>query len=230
MTPRLNANPRTNYLMPMPAASSSKPSTKHQRGHLSRVVIAKAGLAVAREEGVHNLTMKRLAAELSVTPMAIYRHFEDKSDLIDAVLDRYVQESDICNHRVPAAKWAEWLYKTYTNMYHGLQSMPSVYPYLSTASRFGPGASEVVERTLETLQQAGFSVQRAMQAANALNGFVIGCAIMDSAFFSNMKGLDASSIKGPDAEHQNAPEPGLQTGLGLIISALKHEHKNIKTN
>ena len=194
---------------------------KHQRGHLSRTIIARAGLNVARQEGVENLTMKRLAEELSVTPMAIYRHFEDKSDLIDAVLDEFVQQNDICNHEIPIEDWANWLHKTFSNMYEGLQSMPSVYPYLSSASRFGPGATKVVETTLSVLQSAGFSLQRATAAVNALNGFVIGCAIMDNAFYENIQN-DESLL---EQVAELGIEPGLETGLKLIISALENEHK-----
>lgn len=197
-----------------------KKPIKHIRGHLSRDGISQAGLNVARTEGVQNLTMKRLAKELEVTPMAIYRHFNDKSDLIDAVLDRFVQEVDICNHHVPASDWANWLCETYGNMYRGLQSMPSVYPYLSTASRFGPGASEVVEQTLDTLQRAGFSHLRATQAANVLNGFVIGCAIMDNAFYENI----AQSCE--TAKPEQEPEIGLASGLQLIIAGLQQDHPN----
>ncbi len=190
-------------------------TAKHQRGHLSRERLAIAGLKIARTEGLENLTMKRLAKAVAVTPMAIYRHFEDKSDLIDAVLDRFVQEQDICNHGVPGKDWAGWLERTYSNMYDGLQSMPSVYPYLSSGSRFGAGATDVVTQSLDVMEAAGFSRERAAQAASTLNGFVIGCAIMDNAFYQSLSAKDK-------ALHSNL-EPRLQTGLRLIISGLKHE-------
>jgi AcrR family transcriptional regulator len=207
----------------MSVKAERKSLAKHQRGHLSRGLIARTGLAVARLEGVENLTMKRLAQELSVTPMAIYRHFDDKSDLIDAVLDEFVKQNDICNHKIPTTDWANWLSQTFSNMYEGLQSMPSVYPYLSSASRFGPGATEVVETTLTVLQSAGFSLQRASAAVNALNGFVIGCAIMDNAFYENIQSDKSLSeqVANPGIE------PGIETGLRLIISALENEHKTI---
>ena len=207
----------------MSKTASTRTLAKHQRGHLSRELITDAGLKVARTEGVQNLTMKRLATELAVTPMAIYRHFEDKSDLIDAVLNEYVKQTDICNHEVPTSEWANWLTRTYSKMYDGLQAMPSIYPYISTASRFGPSASEVVTKTLEVLQGAGFSLRQATQAANALNGFVIGCAIMDNAFYEN---LASSQNDGSDDNWYEA-ETGLETGLKLIISALEIEFKNI---
>jgi len=207
----------------MNSLATTRTLAKHQRGHLSREVITQAGLGVARAEGVQNLTMKRLATELAVTPMAIYRHFEDKSDLIDAVLNEYVKQTDICNHEVPTSDWANWLRKTYSKMYDGLQSMPSIYPYISTASRFGPGASEVVTKTLEVLQDAGFSSRQATQAANTLNGFIIGCAIMDNAFYQNLAQAEEFADDGPE----QIVETGLETGLELIISALENEHKII---
>ena len=207
----------------MNSLATTRTLAKHQRGHLSREVITQAGLGVARAEGVQNLTMKRLATELAVTPMAIYRHFEDKSDLIDAVLNEYVKQTDICNHEVPTSDWANWLSKTYSKMYDGLQSMPSIYPYISTASRFGPGASEVVTKTLEVLQDAGFSSRQATQAANTLNGFIIGCAIMDNAFYQNLAPAEEFADDGPE----QIVETGLETGLELIISALENEHKII---
>lgn len=210
----------------MSSSVNTKPIVKHQRGHLSRELITAAGLQVAHSEGLESLTMKRLAKELSITPMAIYRHFEDKTDLIDAVLNAYVEEQDICNHEISTDDWAAWLKRTYSKMYDGLQSMPSVYPYLSTASRFGPAASDVVEQTLGVMQNAGFSLVRATQAANALNGFVIGCAIMDNAFYQNLARGDGLS----NAVAEQGQLPGLESGLSMIISALENEFNNEQEN
>ena len=207
----------------MGKSASTRSLAKHQRGHLSREVITAAGLNVARSEGIQNLTMKRLATELAVTPMAIYRHFEDKSDLIDAVLNEFVQQTDICNHDIPPSDWAGWLSKTYSKMYDGLQSMPSIYPYIGTASRFGPGASAVVTKTLDVLQCAGFNLRQATQAAHTLNGFIVGCAIMDNAYYQHLVQPEdeANDLLGKGIE------TGLDAGLRLIISALQNEHKII---
>lgn len=205
----------------MSPLTAPKQSTKHARGHLSKDVITRAGLAIARQDGVDNLTMKRLAQELSVTPMAVYRHFDDKAEMIDAVLDLYVQEQDICNHDVPKSNWQQWLLQTYQNMYFGLQSMPSVYPYLSSASRFGSGAVDVVTQSLDTLEAVGFTRKRAAQAASALNAFVVGSAIMDNAFYESMSKRDQVVIE--------RWETGVETGLELIISALEQEREQIRT-
>jgi len=58
---------------------------------MARAPLGKAGILSATkeicvEEGIGQLTMRRLAARLGVTPPAIYRHFRDKDDLIQALV------------------------------------------------------------------------------------------------------------------------------------------------
>jgi len=64
---------------------------KPAKRRLSRDVVANAGLELVKRDGFDHLTMKALAVQLGVTPMAIYRHVSNKSDLIDVVLDAFVR-------------------------------------------------------------------------------------------------------------------------------------------
>lgn len=52
--------------------------------------IAKAALAVADRDGLDKLTMRRLSAELGVTPMATYHHVSGKDELLDLVIDESI--------------------------------------------------------------------------------------------------------------------------------------------
>src|ERR1700729_255933 len=58
------------------------------RPKLDREVVVDAALQVADTEGLEAVTIRRLAQELSVTPMALYWHFKDKEALLGAVADR----------------------------------------------------------------------------------------------------------------------------------------------
>ena len=187
---------------------------KNQRGHLSQELLVQAALRIACEQGVDCLTMKRLASVVNVTPMAIYRYFGDKSQLIDAVLDQYVRNQNITGHTTSKSDWAQWLKQTYSRSYFGLKKMPSLFPYLGTATRFGSGASDVVTATLEVLQNAGFGEQRALSAAKALNGFTIGCAMMDHSFYQSF------------GSAQSTQDEELYSGLKLIISGLQQQLEN----
>ena len=52
---------------------------------LSRELITNTALDVVARDGLAALSMRRLAQELDVWPMSLYRHFRDKEDLLDAV-------------------------------------------------------------------------------------------------------------------------------------------------
>jgi AcrR family transcriptional regulator len=49
--------------------------------------ICDATRAAFRDEGVDGISMRRIAAEVGITPTAIYRHFADKNALVAAVVE-----------------------------------------------------------------------------------------------------------------------------------------------
>jgi AcrR family transcriptional regulator len=53
-----------------------------ERTKLSRAAVVDRALWLADAEGVEALTIRRLAQELGVTPMALYWHFRNKEELI----------------------------------------------------------------------------------------------------------------------------------------------------
>src|SRR3954447_22326198 len=55
------------------------------RERLSRDRILDAAVALAREDGPDALSMRRIAQELDVWPMSLYRHFRDRDELLDAL-------------------------------------------------------------------------------------------------------------------------------------------------
>lgn len=66
-----------------------------ERGHpsrgpkptLSADQIARAAIAVADAEGLAAVSMQRIAREVHVTTMALYRYFSSKAELIDLMID-----------------------------------------------------------------------------------------------------------------------------------------------
>ena len=67
----------------MPAA----PRPRRKRGSLTRELILDTAEALA-QEGFDSLSMRSVAARLKAAPMALYNHFADKDELVDALLDR----------------------------------------------------------------------------------------------------------------------------------------------
>lgn len=59
-------------------------------GPLTLDGILDAATAIIEGHGVAGLTMRRLAAACDSTPMTLYRHVRDKSELERAVADRFL--------------------------------------------------------------------------------------------------------------------------------------------
>src|SRR4051794_41340923 len=56
-----------------------------RKTQLSKERILSAARTVVEDEGLVSLSMRRLAQELDVWPMSVYRYFQDKDDLVDAL-------------------------------------------------------------------------------------------------------------------------------------------------
>ncbi|GLX98335.1 TetR/AcrR family transcriptional regulator C-terminal domain-containing protein [Herbidospora sp. NBRC 101105] len=62
---------------------------------LSRERVLEAAVALADEAGLDGLSMRRLATELGVVPMALYKHVANKDELLDGIIDAVVSEIDL---------------------------------------------------------------------------------------------------------------------------------------
>jgi AcrR family transcriptional regulator len=62
------------------------------RPRLTRERIAEAALELIDDEGLEGCSMRRLGARLDVEAMAIYYHFKDKGELLDAVMEQLLKD------------------------------------------------------------------------------------------------------------------------------------------
>jgi len=72
-------------------------------GALSAERVAAAGIAIADAEGLAAVSMRRVASELGVATMSLYRHVEDKDDLLMRMMDAVMGEV-----RLPAEPPPRW--------------------------------------------------------------------------------------------------------------------------
>jgi len=72
------------------AQSTAEP----RRARLNRERVLRAAVALADEGGIESLSMRKLAEELGVVPMALYKHVANKDELLDGMIDVIVAEID----------------------------------------------------------------------------------------------------------------------------------------
>ncbi len=65
-----------------------------RRAPLSRDRVLRAAVALADRAGIDSLSMRSLAEELHVVPMALYKHVDNKEQLLDGMVDVVVGEID----------------------------------------------------------------------------------------------------------------------------------------
>ena len=64
------------------------------RPPLTRPRVVRTALRLVDDHGLPALTMRALAIELQVSPMALYNHVRDKDELVDLMVDLMLGEVD----------------------------------------------------------------------------------------------------------------------------------------
>lgn len=138
---------------------------------LSRARIVRAALCLVDEKGLPALTMRALATELEVSPMALYNHVRDKEELVDLMVDLMLGEVDT------SATEGDWLtqLRALVRSYHqALAAHHHLARAFSGRVRIGPHGLLIIERTIGLLLQGGFPPAEASDAFFALFTYTSG--------------------------------------------------------
>ena len=147
--------------------------TRAPRYTLSHEVIVERALAVLDERGPDGLTMRTLAAQLGVGPMALYTYFRSKDELLDAVRDQVL--SGLADAQA-AGDWVDRLRAIGTNLYRLLVAHPTLIHLFATRPLAGHEAAEATEAQLAALRDAGFDRVTAARAHLTLLHHALGAA------------------------------------------------------
>ncbi|HTZ92482.1 MAG TPA: TetR family transcriptional regulator [Streptosporangiaceae bacterium] len=142
-----------------------------ERPRLSKAAVIERGLALGDAEGLEAVTIRRLAADLGVTPMALYWHFRSKDELLAGLADSIWAEID--TDVDPAADWPAQLRGLLESLVRVLRTHPSASQLLMSGEKRTSEAAMIAnEVTLEVLHRAGFDAEYA--AAIARNALFTG--------------------------------------------------------
>jgi AcrR family transcriptional regulator len=135
-----------------------------ERTRLTRAAVVDRALALADASGLEGLTIRKLATELGVTPMALYWHFRGKDELLNGLADRIWSEIDI--EVDPGAPWIEQIRGMLVSLLSVLRAHPAAPQLLLRAEKLAaPASLNVTEAALEVLRSAGFSAEDATAIA-----------------------------------------------------------------
>lgn len=135
--------------------------------------MAERALRLGDDEGLDAVTIRRLAQELGVTPMALYWHFKNKDELLLGVIDHVL--SDVRADRSAADPWLKQL-RAMLETLVGVMRRHPVLPDLLFAVDKSRAASftRASNDSLALLSEAGFTIQESFWIASYLLHGAIG--------------------------------------------------------
>ncbi len=122
-------------------------------------------LKLADADGLDALTIRKLAQDLGVTPMALYWHFRSKEELLEGVAEQVWGEIDV---RVdPSVPWPVQLQRGLESLISVLRAHPAAPQLLLEHEKRNEAALRATEAALEILHGAGFDPEQASEIARS---------------------------------------------------------------
>lgn len=188
------------------------------RAPLSRERVVRAAIALADRDGVADLSMRRLGAELRVEAMSLYRYFPNKRALLEAIVETLYGEVDVPREGEP---WQAGLRRFAASWRAMATRHARIAALLVTAGRGNPGVVRVRAAVQGALRRAGFDEDATFQAECTIVGYTMGLTMLSlgpDAFALDTEAAQADPrSRGPvrDAERD------FQFGLEAVIRGLE---------
>lgn len=136
-----------------------------ERTRLSKRTVVDRALKLADADGLDTLTIRKLAQDLGVTPMALYWHFRSKDDLLEGMAEQIWSEIEV---RIdPSVPWWAQLQGGLESLLRVLRAHPAAPQLVLEHEKQNEAAQRATEAALEILRGAGFDPQHASEIARS---------------------------------------------------------------
>ena len=192
--------------------SGAKARRTSKRAQLDResIVSAAIDLAAAGEA----ITFRSLGTALGADPTAVYRHFRDKEELMQVVVDRLILRSQ--EEIDPEAPWRNQLYDGAVRTIDVFAEHPHVGVDSSTIATGGPGELSAINWILTQLERAGLGKEEAVRFYAAYSSYVLAAAAALSR--QRLRGEDNTHWVGDLRAVDAARLPALSAVIPELVS------------
>jgi AcrR family transcriptional regulator len=145
---------------------------------LSRQRVLDAAVALADQDGVGALSMRKLAQELGVEAMSLYHHVAGKDAILDGIVDVVFGEIEL-----PSGDggWKAAMRRRAVSARAALRRHPWATALMESRTTPGPANLRHHDAVLGVLRNAGFSVALAAHAYSLLDAYIYGFALQESS-------------------------------------------------
>ncbi len=145
----------------------------------------RAAVMLADEAGIESLSMRKLADELGVVPMALYKHVANKEELLDGMIDVVVSEID------PIAAGASWKNAVRQRILSARQALlrhPWASQVIESRENPTPVLLEYMNSMIGIFRADGFSVNLTHHLMHAIGSRLLG---FSQELFDDSKAADS---------------------------------------
>jgi AcrR family transcriptional regulator len=206
------------------------------RKPLSTARVLQAAVALADEGGLEAFSMRALAQELGVVPMALYKHVANKEELLDGMVDIVFGEIELPSEDLD---WRTAMRRRAISTREALKCHSWAIGMMESR-RPGPANLRNHDAVMGCLRRAGFPFELAIHAYSLQDAYIYGFALQekDLAFETPDSAAEAAQrraetiaadlenypylveivTKLPESGYDNAAE--FAWGLDLILDGL----------
>jgi AcrR family transcriptional regulator len=149
----------------------AQPIEGPRRTRLSRDRVLQAAVALADKAGIDAVSMRNLAEELGVVPMAPYKHVASKDELLDGMVDIVVGEIE-----PPAggAGWKSAIRQRILSARRSLQRHPWAPAVIESRTSPSPAMLAYIDSMIGMFLAGGFSADLTHHALHAMGSRLYG--------------------------------------------------------
>jgi AcrR family transcriptional regulator len=145
------------------------------RKPLSRAHVLEAAIALADEAGLEAFSMRGLAQELGVVPMALYKHVADKEELLDGMVDLVFGEIELLSEDL---EWRSAMQRRAISTREALRRHSWAIGMMESRHP-GPANLRNHNAVMGCLRKAGFSFEMAVHAYSVHDAYIYGFALQE---------------------------------------------------
>ena len=157
-------------------ADADPEEPRQAREPLSRSRIVAAAVSILDRDGVDALSMRSLADELNTAPTSLYRHVDNKGELLDLVVDALMAEVEL---PADGLDWRSGLRAAAINFRSVLMRHPNAALLRGGRLAIGPNTLRMMEWVCSMLLEAGFSEPEAADAGATVINYTIGTVLAE---------------------------------------------------
>lgn len=162
--------------MSTPIWARPEPKGRGRSSPLSRRGIVAAAIAIADEEGIEAVSMRRLARELQAGAMSLYHYFENRDELLELMIDTVAGEMVV--PELPE-QWRPALEAVARHSRAMFRAHPWVLPILQAVPAVTPNLLRHIEQSARSVSTLDVDPALLTSLVTAVDDFTLGFTLRE---------------------------------------------------